>query len=347
MNNPGNKHILVIDRLGAGESDFAQGLKDAGYAVTTLTGDSPSLAQIGKVPDLVILACASINREERDLIQEMLAAKLNVLTLCSSAPWNGARALSITGVNRMDESSDIPQLVAVVDQMFINQLATSAFEVAHQLSGGLGLISFYVSNIRAALEQESIMSASINEELEALLKDVKKVQNLSKGMKENIVSDEEPLVVSSAHLLRQAKWALPTVPDNIQMRDEIADDLASVTIISGQILSVLHNLVLNAVEAMPDGGAIALRAFNQSPFVQIEVADTGPGIRSEEREKIFNLFYSTKENPGFGLWKSRQYARANGGELTLASEPGRGATFILTLPMADTQAVGDGDARLF
>jgi signal transduction histidine kinase len=194
------------------------------------------------------------------------------------------------------------------------------------------------------------MSASINEELAALLRDLKKVQNLSKGMNKNRVSDTEPLIVSSAQLLRHARWALPTVPDNIQVRDEIADDLPSVTIITGQSFSVLHDLlstVSNAVEVMPDRGEITLRAFNQSPFVQIEVTDTGPEIRSEERDKIFNLFYPTKEPPKFCLWKSRQYPRANAGEFTLASEPGRGATFILTLPMPDRQAVGDSDARSF
>jgi CheY-like chemotaxis protein len=49
--------------------------------------------------------------------------------------------------------------------------------------------------------------------------------------------------------------------------------------------------------------------------------------------KIFNLFFSTKKSSGFGLWSARRYARANGGELTLKSQPGEGSTFVLCLPM--------------
>jgi signal transduction histidine kinase len=63
------------------------------------------------------------------------------------------------------------------------------------------------------------------------------------------------------------------------------------------------------------------------------VTDNGPGISWANQRKIFKLFFSTKNSSGFGLWSALRYARANGGELTMKSEPGKGATFILTLPI--------------
>src|SRR5262249_55067411 len=90
-----------------------------------------------------------------------------------------------------------------------------------------------------------------------------------------------------------------------------------------------------------DGGLITIRASydreaagNASSQVVIEVVDNGPGIDQEIQSKVFNLFVSSKQSSGFGLWSARQYARANGGELTLDSHIGKGAKFTLTLPVA-------------
>lgn len=100
-------------------------------------------------------------------------------------------------------------------------------------------------------------------------------------------------------------------------------------------MDILRNLVENAIEAIADqAGAITIKAFNAYPHLQIEVADTGSGIPAEHQPKIFNMFFSTKKSPGFGLWEARKAARKNRGTLTFTSQPGRGSTFVLTLPMA-------------
>jgi signal transduction histidine kinase len=129
------------------------------------------------------------------------------------------------------------------------------------------------------------------------------------------------------------------LPDNIRIDRQLAADLAQVNVIAGQVVDILRNLVANAIDVMPDGGEIVIRAFNKPPMVRIEVQDTGPGIPYQYQPKIFNLFFSTKKSSGFGLWSARRYARANGGDLELQSKPGDGATFILTLPISER---GDG-----
>ena len=82
-------------------------------------------------------------------------------------------------------------------------------------------------------------------------------------------------------------------------------------------------------------GVITLRAHNAGRNVEIQVVDNGAGISPDHQSRIFDLFYSTKGSFGFGLWSARRYVLANGGDLTVSSEPGHGTTFTLTLPRAD------------
>lgn len=122
---------------------------------------------------------------------------------------------------------------------------------------------------------------------------------------------------------------------------------ASLPQISGQrdaLMQVLLNLVLNAVDAMPYGGALrmttrsAYETINRSPVacVQIIVEDTGPGIAPGLQERIFDPFFTTKPHgSGLGLAVSRQLIEQHGGMLRVQSVPGDGATFIISLPSAN------------
>jgi signal transduction histidine kinase len=107
-----------------------------------------------------------------------------------------------------------------------------------------------------------------------------------------------------------------------------------------QIIQVLINLVTNAREAMPAGGAITARVRATTTHGLIEVSDQGAGITSENRGKIFEPFFSTKgldEQSGLGLGLSivADIVRAHNGVITVHSDgPGQGATFTVALPLA-------------
>jgi signal transduction histidine kinase/CHASE3 domain sensor protein len=108
----------------------------------------------------------------------------------------------------------------------------------------------------------------------------------------------------------------------------------------GQILS---NLVTNAIKYTPTGGAVSVDASADNGGVTIRVADTGPGIEEGDLDRIFEPFVQLDhpdrapdgEGVGLGLAISRELARAMGGELRAESQPGRGTTFKLHLPLAD------------
>ena len=116
---------------------------------------------------------------------------------------------------------------------------------------------------------------------------------------------------------------------------EIDDNVAAVRVIHSLVVDILRNLMTNAIDAMPEGGKITLKAHNAGRFVALEVIDTGAGIPQQSLSKIFDLFYSTKGSSGFGLWSARTNALRNQGDLTVKSQEGRGTTFTLLLPGAE------------
>ena len=101
-----------------------------------------------------------------------------------------------------------------------------------------------------------------------------------------------------------------------------------------RVLQIVSNLLDNAFTWTPDGGRIALRLAAENGTVSVSVADSGPGIPQEDRERIFRPFWSADGSPGTGLGLAiaRELAHALGGELELESTPGRGSRFELRLP---------------
>ncbi len=111
-----------------------------------------------------------------------------------------------------------------------------------------------------------------------------------------------------------------------------------------QIQRVLLNLLINARQAMPDGGTILLRLSNSSEpgFVELTVRDSGTGIPHEELPNIFNAFYSTKDGPdesgkggtGLGLAACKEIIDSHQGRIRVESSVGVGTAFIIRLPIA-------------
>jgi signal transduction histidine kinase len=126
-----------------------------------------------------------------------------------------------------------------------------------------------------------------------------------------------------------------TIPDTVKVDRTDVDPATSVYVDSIQIGQILINLITNAVQAMEEsGGTLTIRSRTSASSAVIEVSDTGPGIAKEHLDKVFEPLFTTKARGiGLGLSVSRSLALSNGGELTVDSRPGHGATFALTLPL--------------
>lgn len=101
----------------------------------------------------------------------------------------------------------------------------------------------------------------------------------------------------------------------------------------------LLNLMLNAEQAMPDGGEIVLQTRLDGDWLYLDVIDTGQGIEPATMEKLFRPFHTTKPGgTGLGLATTRKIVRSHGGDIEVQSEPGRGTKFTIRLPISPSRA---------
>ena len=114
---------------------------------------------------------------------------------------------------------------------------------------------------------------------------------------------------------------------------ELDDKLEPVAADPEMLHRALSNLVLNAMDAMPKGGALTLRTRSEADNVVIEVADTGTGLTPEECARIFTPYYTSKQHgTGLGLAIVQSVVSDHGGRISVHSEPGKGTTFVIDLP---------------
>ena len=121
---------------------------------------------------------------------------------------------------------------------------------------------------------------------------------------------------------------------NVVLRLEVPESI-ELSLERARVERVFINLIGNALEAMPDGGTICIRATSESENALIEVEDTGPGIAPEIREHLFQPFVSSgkRNGLGLGLALSRQTILDHGGDMWVESEAGHGARFMFRLPL--------------
>jgi CheY-like chemotaxis protein len=118
---------------------------------------------------------------------------------------------------------------------------------------------------------------------------------------------------------------------------EVKKGLAEVDAIAGseaELHEMLTNLIFNAVDAMPDGGALTFRTRQNGDKVVLEVGDTGIGMSEDVRRHCLDPFFATKQESGTGLGLStvRGSVKRHGGEITVESEEGEGTTFRIAFP---------------
>ena len=161
------------------------------------------------------------------------------------------------------------------------------------------------------------------------------------------VTDLNKIIGEMDKILRRLTW------ENIVFSTLLADDLRTVKVDQSQIGQVLLNLVINARDAMPDGGTLTIATENLAldeeraallddatpgNYVMLAVSDTGIGMKEEELRRIFEPFYTTKETgkgTGLGLAVVHGIVKQSGGIIEVISEPDAGSTFKIYLPVVE------------
>lgn len=162
------------------------------------------------------------------------------------------------------------------------------------------------------------------------------------------------IVIDPGHLLRELDdLARRLLGANTLVNLDLAADLGSTMIDPNQLNNVLLNLVINARDAMPEGGTLTIRAANVGPddelppevlhndYVMLEIADSGKGMPPDVMRRAFEPFFTTKptgQGTGLGLSMAYGFVKQSGGEIVLRSAPGQGTSVRIYLPRSNSSA---------
>jgi signal transduction histidine kinase len=239
--------------------------------------------------------------------------------------------------------SEVERLAARFDEMTTRLAESEALSrnflmsVSHELRTPLTAIRGHVAALReGVLEDEQSRGRSLEviaEEAVRLERLVGDVLDLAKLDARRFALLREEVDMRALCERAYANFAEEARVRGIEYDLELGEGAVLVTD-GDRVLQIVSNLLANALRWTPEGGRVDLGLNAQNGEVMVAVADTGPGIEPEGRERIFRPFWSGDGGgTGLGLTIARELALALGGRLELDSEPGKGSRFVLTLPV--------------
>jgi signal transduction histidine kinase/CheY-like chemotaxis protein len=222
--------------------------------------------------------------------------------------------------------------------------------IAHDFNNLLTAIRGYSELLLKELQNSPLLRADVEEIFNAADRAATLTGQLLAFSRRQILSPE--IVVLNQRVTDMSRMLDRLIGEHIGIDLRLASDLWSVRADAAQLEQVLVNLALNARDAMPEGGRLAIETANREitaqeaqvldiargAFVELRVRDTGVGIPLEVQGRIFEPFFTTKpKGAGTGLGLSMVYGfvRQSGGAVSVDSAPGRGSTFSLLLPRTD------------
>ncbi len=216
------------------------------------------------------------------------------------------------------------------------ELATG---LAHEIKNPLAGIKVTME----ALSEETYLSEEDRSVLFKVVDEIKRIEGLIKGLL-NFARPPKPqftdtdlntVLDTAAQLVVKNRSLPPGEPGAITLVKEFAPGLPKIIGDPMQLKQVFMNLLLNAVDAMPEGGTVVLRtSLGQTAHtITVDISDTGKGINAEIRDKIFQPFFTTKsKGTGLGLAISKRLIEEHGGKISIESNNGGGSTFRISLP---------------
>lgn len=258
------------------------------------------------------------------------AARKDVLTLAMAAGL--VLALAAAGAASLFWRRKVAALQAeVARQERLAAMGTLAAGVAHEIRNPLSSIKGFATYFRARFEpgsKDRELAEVMIGEADRLNRVVTELLELTRPS-ELRLADTNPAELL-AHAVKLVEGDCRSRGIDVATR---CDGAPRVPLDADRMLQALLNLLLNAVQSMPDGGVLTVSAQAVRDRLELRVADTGSGIPREDLERVFDPYFTTKnQGTGLGLATVRTIVEAHGGRVRIVSEPGRGTEVTLDLP---------------
>lgn len=303
---------------------------------------SALLAGGGGVILAILLSSWAAARMTRPVVELARAAQ-------EVAAGNWDTRVNVTGSDEVGQLADsfnrmTTELLAQKERLVQTERVAAwrelARRLAHELKNPLFPLQLTVENLmRARTQSPEQFDEVFHESTRTLLTEISNLKTIIGRFSEFSKMPRPQLQPASVNeILRgvvklfEAQLQAPgRAPIAIML--ELDDRVGTIAVDSELLHRALSNLVLNAMDAMPDGGRLIVQSRRDDGRVILEVADTGSGMTPEECERIFTPYYTSKRHgTGLGLAIVQSVVSDHGGRVTVQSEPGRGTTFVIELP---------------
>jgi PAS domain S-box-containing protein len=235
---------------------------------------------------------------------------------------------------------DLDSLESINTQLQVSErlaaLGRITAGVAHEVKNPLNSMRLWLENLKESLPEDSEPGALqavqvLDKEIDRLDAVVKRFLDFTRPM--DVRLEATHLAELLTEVLEIAQPQLQKA--NVQLARLLPIDVPQVYVDRALLKQAILNLVLNAQEAMPGGGQLTVVLSRRGEMAEITVGDTGKGITPENRQKIFQLFFTTRPGgSGIGLASTFRIVQLLNGSIDFTSEVGRGTTFRIELPLA-------------
>jgi len=290
---------------------------------------------------LTIVSSLNLQFENQDLVEDLQAAKSHVEALNEQLEVRVQERTAELHRSTEQLRAEMTQREQIEEELLrarkLESLGVLAGGIAHDFNNFLTVVQGNIQVAKMRLDPDEPVQAILDQTASACLRAAflsSQLLTFAKGGApvRRLVSVAR-LVIDAVHLARAGAQTSIEV--------SIPEDLRFAEVDPGQISQVLHNILLNARQAMPDGGIIEVRAENvvredapgADPRVRISIRDYGCGIPAEALLRIFDPYFTTKPG-GRGLGLATAYAiiAKHGGSISVESKPGDGTVFTIDLP---------------
>ncbi|MBR6797162.1 MAG: PAS domain S-box protein [Opitutales bacterium] len=337
--------ILVIDSTGTIEYANRAGMRMVG-----LRGNETGSAILWKlVPDLARTLdffgednlAPNIARDAEIFYPEhrWLRLQLSRISLQSTEP---ARFVVIL----RDITADRESTEEMIESERVNSIFTLAASVAHEIGNPLNSMKIHLELIRrklAKLDVPAENTKSLKNSVGICLEEISRLDDILKNFLGAIRPQKPDLVKTNlVEIVIDVLGVQKVELENRNIRCSMIQASKELPVVLGdesQLKQLVFNVTKNAMEAMQDGGSIAIELYCDEEFVYLRVKDSGCGINRDDISKIYEPFFTTKNNGhGLGMMIVMRIMREHGGQVGIDSTPGAGTTVTLQFPKPGARA---------